>query len=59
MKIRQKDISTIDNKIISLYSKGMTTRQISEIIENIYGFEVSESFISNVTNKLLPTIEEW
>ena len=59
MKIRQKDISTIDHKIISLYSKGMTTRQISEIIENIYGFEVSESFISNVTNKLLPTIEEW
>ena len=59
MKKRQKDILTIDNKIISLYSKGMTTRQISEIIENIYGFEVSESFISNVTNKLLPTIEEW
>ena len=58
MKIRQKDISTIDNKIISLYSKGMITLQISEIIDDIYGFEVSESFISNVTNKLLPTIEE-
>lgn len=39
---RQKDISSIDDKIISLYAKGMTTRQISETIEDIYGFEVSE-----------------
>ncbi len=39
---RQKDISLIDDKIISMYAKGMTTRQISETIEDIYGFEVSE-----------------
>ena len=39
---RQKDISSIDDKIIALYAKGMTTRQISEMIEDIYGFEVSE-----------------
>ena len=39
---RQKDISSIDDKIISMYAKGMTTRQISETIEDIYGFEVSE-----------------
>lgn len=37
----------------------MTNRQISDIIEDIYGFEVSESFISNVTDKLLPQIEDW
>ena len=36
---RQKDISDIDQKIISMYAKGMTTRQISETIEDIYGFE--------------------
>ncbi len=59
VKKRQKDISEIDQKIISLYAKGMTTRQISDIIEDIYGFEVSESFISNVTDKLLPRIEDW
>ena len=35
-----KDISGIEQKIISLYAKGMTTRQISETIEDIYGFEV-------------------
>ena len=56
---RQKDISDIDSKIISMYAKGMTTRQISETIEDIYGFDVSEGFISDVTDKLLPQIEDW
>lgn len=59
VKKRQKDISDIDNKIISMYAKGMTTRQISETINDIYGFEASESFISDVTDKILPQIEEW
>lgn len=56
---RQKDISSIDDKIISMYAKGMTTRQISETIEDIYGFEVSEGMVSDITDKLLPQIEEW
>lgn len=56
---RQKDISQIDEKIISMYAKGLTTRQISEQIEDIYGFEVSEGFVSDVTDKLLPEIEDW
>lgn len=56
---RQKDISDIDSKIIFMYAKGMTTRQISETIEDIYGFDVSEGFISDVTDKLLPQIEDW
>ena len=59
VKKRQKDISDIDQKIISMYAKGMTTRQISETIEDIYGFETSESFISDVTDKILPQIEDW
>lgn len=42
VKKRHKDISGIEQKIISLYAKGMTTRQISETIEEIYGFEVSD-----------------
>ncbi len=54
VKKRQKDISDIDQKIISMYAKGMTTRQISETIEDIYGFETSEGFISAVTDKILP-----
>ena len=59
VKKRQKDISDIDQKIISMYAKGMTTRQIFETIEDIYGFETSEVFISNVTDKILPQIEDW
>ena len=56
---RQKDISAIDDKIISMYAKGMTTRQISDTIEDIYGFEVSEGMVSDITDKLLPEIENW
>ncbi len=56
---RTKDISEIENKIIRMYARGMTTRQISEQIQDIYGFDVSESLVSSVTNKLLPEIEDW
>lgn len=56
---RKKDISAIEDKVISLYAKGMTTRQISEVIDDIYGFEMSEGLISDMTDKLLPKIEEW
>ncbi|MDO5157201.1 MAG: IS256 family transposase [Eubacteriales bacterium] len=59
VKKRQKDISDIDQKIISMYAKGMTTRQISDTLVDIYGFEASESFISDVTDKIIPQIEEW
>ena len=59
VKKRQKDISDIDQKIISMYAKGMTTRQISDTLEDIYGFEASEGFISDVTDKILPQIEDW
>ena len=41
------------------YSKGMTTRQISETIEDIYGFEVSDGMVSDITDRLLPQIEDW
>ena len=59
VKKRQKDISDIDQKIISMYAKGMTIRQISETIEDIYGFETLESFISDATDKILLQIEDW
>ena len=56
---RRKDISSIDDKIISMYAKGMSTRQISDTIDDIYGFEVSEGMVSDITDRLLPQIEEW
>ena len=59
VKKRQKDISDIDQKIISMYARGLTTRQISEQIEELYGFECSEGFISDVTDKILQDISDW
>lgn len=59
LKKYQKDISNIENQIISMYAKGMTTRDISSHIKEIYGFGLSEGMVSRITNKILPTIEEW
>ena len=59
VKKRQKDISGIEDKIITMYARGLTTRQISDQIEDIYGFEVSEGMVSDITDRLLPEIMEW
>ena len=59
IKKYQKDISDIENQIISMYGKWMTTRDISSRIKEIYGFGISEGMVSKITNKILPTIEEW
>ena len=59
VKKRQKNISDIDQKIISMYSRGLTTRQISDQIEEIYGFECSESLVSSITDKVLQDIDDW
>ena len=42
-----------------MYAKGMTTTQISDMIEDIYGFKISEGMVYDITDKLLPQIEEW
>jgi len=55
----KRDISEIEQKIINMYARGLTTREISEQIEDIYGFETSAEMISKVTDKILPQIEEW
>lgn len=55
----QRDISQIEGKIIAMYARGMSTRQISDQIKDIYGFEVSEGLITEITNQLLPEIEAW
>lgn len=56
---RKKDISGIEQKIISLYAKGLSTRQIAAVVNDIYGFEPSDGLISDITDKILPQIEEW
>jgi transposase-like protein len=59
VKKYQTDIFGIEDKIISLYGCGMSTRDISENIKELYGFEVSAEVISNVTNRVLSEIKEW
>ena len=54
-----RDISEIEGKIISMYARGFSVRQISDQIKEIYGFDVSEGMVTAITNKLMPEIEDW
>lgn len=49
----------IEEKILSMYAKGMTQNDISAHIEDIYGIEVSDSLVSRITDKILPVVKEW
>lgn len=49
----------IEEKILSMYAKGMTTSDIEEHIRDIYGIEVSDTTVSRVTDKILPIAKEW
>lgn len=55
----QKDISGIEEKILSMYAKGQSQRDISATIEEIYGFEVSHETVSKVTDKIIPLVQEF
>jgi transposase-like protein len=59
VKKRQNDISDLDEKIISMYAKGMTVRDIQEHIKDYYGVEVSPTTISNITDKVMSLAAEW
>jgi transposase-like protein len=54
-----RNISGIEDKIIGLYGRGLSTREISDEIEEIYGIEVSHTMVSNITDAILPRIQEW
>jgi len=54
-----RDVSGIEDKIISLYARGLTTREINEQIQVLYGIEVSATMVSNITNQIIPEIKEW
>ncbi len=49
----------IEQAIVGMYSRGMTTRDIEEQVREIYGIEVSETTVSNLTGKMVETIKEW
>lgn len=49
----------IEEKILSMYAKGMTTADIETHIREIYGIDVSDSTISRITDKIMPVVKEW
>lgn len=59
IKKRQTDISSIDQKILSLYSKGLSTNDIKNHIKDIYGYAISKESISNITDCVIEDAKEW
>ena len=60
VKKNQTSVSKdVENKILSMYAKGMTTSEIETHIRDIYGLEVSDSTIIRVTDKILPILRDW
>ena len=55
----QRDISGIEEKVISLYARGMSTRDIHDQIQDLYGIELSAEMVSKITDKILPQVKEW
>ena len=60
VKKNQSSLSgDIEEKILSMYAKGMSTNDIESHIRDIYGLSVSDTTISRVTDKILPVVKEW
>lgn len=55
----KRDVSGIEEKIISLYGRGLSTREINDQIQDLYGIEVSATMVSNITDQIIPRIKEW
>lgn len=59
VKKHQTDVSAIEDKVIFLYSQGVSTRDIQKTMREMYGIEVDDSRVSKITDKLLPMLREW
>lgn len=59
IKKNQTSLTGLEDQIIAMYAKGLSTRDIEEHFNDLYGAEVSPTLISNVTNKILPLVKEW
>ena len=59
VKKHQTDISNIEDQVLSMYAKGMTTRDISEHLKTVYGVDASAEMISKMTDRILPIAKEW
>ncbi len=59
VKKHQKSVTGIEDQVLALYAKGVSTREIQDHLQQLYGVEVSPAYISNVTNKIMPMVKEW
>ena len=59
VKKNQTDISNIEDQVLSMYAKGMTTRDISSHLRDVYGVDASAEMISHMTDRILPIAREW
>ena len=55
----QRTVDGLEEKILGLYSKGMTTRDIKDQIKELYDVDISAEMVSNITNRILPLVTEW
>ena len=56
---RQIRTDDIEARIMAMYAKGMTTREIEEYVRDIYGVDVSPSLVSKITDRIMPEVREW
>jgi transposase-like protein len=59
IKKHQTSSNELEDKIISMYARGMTVRDISDSVEDMYGAELSPGLVSDITDKILPLATEW
>lgn len=56
---RTRDVSGIEDKVLAMYARGMSQRDIADTIEDIYGFEISHEAVSTITDRVIETADEW
>jgi putative transposase len=56
---RQTKTEDLESRIIAMYAKGMSNRDIEDHMRDIYGIEASASLISRITDKIMPAVAEW
>lgn len=59
VKKYERTLGPIEDKIISMYAKGMTTRDIQSHLQELYGLDISASLISQITDKIIDLAKEW
>lgn len=59
VKKNQRDISGIEDQVLSMYAKGMSTRDISTHLKDVYGVDASAEMITRMTDRILPIAREW